>query len=680
MKVVAVILFLFLLSASSFGQQVRERNLDVSALVDEIFALQDGDFNYEDLYENYLQLLSNPFNLNSVTDEQLRSLMILTDAQIASIIRHRTRAGEYLSIYELQVIEEIDRETFNKIAPFLTTTTSGLNKNLFKRILAEENNYLILRYGRTVESQAGYKSETPEASRYLGSPDKLYTRFRTSKPGDFSIGFTTEKDAGERLSTAQHDLAFDYVSFHVQLLQKKAIKNLIIGDYQAQFGQGLTLGSAFGVGKNGETITTVRRSSFGFAPHTSLMEATFFRGAAVSYKLTKNWQVHTMVSTRKRDGSIDADAAEGNIVSSLGLSGLHRTRNELANRNTIDESNLGGVINFKKNNFEIGGIAHHTQFSLPVVREQNIYNQYQFRGTKNLNVGGYFNYSISNYSFFGEFTQSKNHGFGAVGGLLASLSSKLDVSFLLRRYDRNFYTFYSNALAENTTPQNEQGFYSGWKYTVNKKISLAGYLDLFKFPWLRFRSYAPSVGNEWLVRINYKPSKVAQFFIQYREETKVRNSSSDLNLYTVQNVTRRNFWINADYQPAEMLKLRTRLQLSSVDAGGSVTRGLVMLQDITYTKNRFSISGRHAIFDTDNYDNRLYIFEQDVWLGFSFPPYYGKGIRQLALMEYQVNKRLTLWLRWARTVFTDREEIGSGGETIAGNQRNDVKFQARIKF
>jgi hypothetical protein len=39
---------------------------------------------------------------------------------------------------------------------------------------------------------------------------------------------------------------------------------------------------------------------------------------------------------------------------------------------------------------------------------------------------------------------------------------------LYRNYSRNYHTFYSNAISENSTPQNEQALYWGWKYTFNK--------------------------------------------------------------------------------------------------------------------------------------------------------------------------------------------------------------------
>lgn len=667
-------------SLPAAAQEFPKKEVDIATLVDEIFAIQDEDINYEDLYENYLQLISNPYNLNTVSGEQLRSLHILNQLQLTSLLRYREEAGEFLSVYELQSLEGFDRATFLKLIPFVTIEdkSSRLNTNLLKRIREEKNNYLILRWARTVERQRGYGSAT--SSPYAGSPDKLYARFRVSRPGDFSLGFTSEKDAGEKLITENN--MPDFFSFHAQVQNKGRIKNLILGDYQAQFGQGLTLGSAFGIGKNAEAVTTIRRSNIGFLPYTSLLEAGFFRGGALSYSLHRRVELHVAASHRQRHGNIQSDTTQelSSTISSLGITGLHRTASEIENRNAVTERNISTVVNYKIQSLDAGLIFHHTQFDIPLIRSRSVYNQFQFNGSENTNAGFYVNWNVKNYSFFSEFSQTLNNGRGIVAGMLTSASNKLDISFLFRKFDRNYYSFYSNALSENSTPQNETGFYSGWKYTINKVYSLSGYVDFFQFPWLRFRSYSPSVGTEWMLRFNMRPSKSTFFFIQLREESKLRNSSQESVTY--QNIPgiKRNYWINLDYQASPQLKFKSRAQFSRFDFDQQVTRGMVVLQDVSWNKGKFSLTGRYAIFDTDNYDNRLYTFEYDVWLAFSFPPYYGRGSRQYLVAEYQINKKLTIWARWSRTEFRDRDTIGSGGETIAGSQRNDVKFQVRIKL
>ncbi|HCW07977.1 MAG TPA: hypothetical protein DGG95_11510, partial [Cytophagales bacterium] len=435
-------------------------------------------------------------------------------------------------------------------------------------------------------------------------------------------------------------------------------------------------------GKNGEAVNTMRRANLGFLPYTSLYEAGYFRGAAVSYSFSRNITLHSMISSRGRDGNLQSDTitSTADYLSSFSYTGLHRTAAELANRNSVNETNVASVLQFKNQSLDAGLIFHHTQFNHPLLRNPSVYNQFEFNGDANSNVGAYLNYNFNNVAFFSEFTQTVSNGRAVVAGLLASLTSKLDVSLVYRRFDKNFYSFYSNAIAENSTPQNESGMYWGWKYSFNKKYSLAGYVDLFSFPWLRYRSYAPSDGSEWLVRFNYKPSKSVYIFLQARQESKLRNTGVDNNLYLTAQGTKQNFWINCDYSASQKLSFRTRVQFSSYSIDGKTTYGNVILQDVSYSFNRFSITARYALFDTDDYDNRLYVYERDAWLAFSFPAYYGKGVRQYLMLQYRVTRQTDVWLRWGQTSYTNRESVGSAGETISGDTRNDVKFQARIRF
>jgi len=677
------IVFIITAASSALAQDFPRKEINPAALVDEIFSSQELDISYQDLYENYLQLISNPLDLNSVSYEQLSTLYFLKQSQIQSILNYRNEAGLFISIYELQTI--LDSDTFYKIASFVTVpdVTQSFNRNIFRRIASEPNNYFLLRWGRTVEQQQGYLQSSSPSSRYAGSPDNFYSRFRVSRAGDFSLGFTMKKDAGEQVTwnPSQKYYGFDYLSYHFQVSNKGRVKNLILGDYQAQFGQGIALGSFFGIGKNGEAVTTMRRANLGFLPYTSTYEAGYFRGAAISYLFGEHLTFHTMASSRGRDGNLQSDTLVSGVdyLSSFINSGLHRTSTEISNRNIITETNTAGVFQFKKHSIDAGLIFHHTQFSTSLVRKPSIYNQFEFNGNANSNAGAYFNYNLNNFAFFSEFTQTIDKGRAMVAGVLGSLTSTFDISLVYRRFDKNFYSFYSNAIAENSTPQNESGMYWGWKYTFNKKYSLAGYFDLFSFPWLKYRNYAPSDGSEWLVRFNYRPTKTVYIFLQARQESKQRNTGVDNNLYLTENGIKQNYSINCDYSATTRLSFHTRLQFSSYSFAGKTTQGSVLLQDISYNFGRFSITSRYALFDTDDYDNRIYVYERDAWLAFSFPAYYGKGIRNYMMLQYKLTQRMDIWLRWSRSLYINGEST-SGGEAIAGDSRNDVKFQVKIRF
>lgn len=665
------------------AQDYPRKEVDLEILADQLFGFQDLDLNYQELYENMALLLSNPVNVNKASAEELRFLNLLSEYQVQNLILYRQENGEFLSVYELQSVPGFDLSVIYKIIPFITVSETARNDSFWKRVRTEENNYLILRYERTLETKAGFKESASPATQFRGNEDELYLRFRTSRPGDFSIGFTLDKDAGEEIvwNATQRQYGFDFNSFHVQLMNKGKLKNLIIGDYQTQFGQGLQLGGSFGYGKGSETVLTTRRSNLGFLPYTSVNEAGNKKGVAITYELSRSLFLSAFYSNAWRDATLANDSSEEVTAYSFQTTGLHRNENELNNRQQIHEQNYGAILNYKQKSIDGGIIVNLLDYNIPVNRNPQPYNQFAFNGRSSYNVGAFLNYTLHNFTFFSEVAKTLEQGTGVTAGILGSVTPKLDVTLNFRNYARNFESLYANAFAESSLPQNESGLYWGWKYSWNKKFSASGYADLFHFPWLRYRSYAPSEGYEWLFRFNYQPSRHVVFFVQAREESKVRNLSSEQgNTYQTGEGIKRNYWINCDYGVTDKIKLKTRAQFSTFDFGGISTKGMTLLQDISIDLGRLTLTGRYALFDTDDYDNRQYVYEREVWLAYALPAYSGVGIRNYILAEYSVSKQVSVWVRFAHTRFTDRNEIGSGADTIEGSTRNDLRLQARIKF
>ncbi|MEQ8530852.1 MAG: helix-hairpin-helix domain-containing protein, partial [Imperialibacter sp.] len=240
------------LHAQQLPPEPPAEDIDLYAFVQELFAIQDEDVNYDDLYESLFQLYTSPIDINLATFEDLSSFYILSPIQIESLLNYRKLNEPLLSLYELQAVPNFDLATIRNIRPFVTVSGAGSKqgKSLFQRVVNEKNNYLLLRTERTLETARGYTQADTAAngdlsSRYAGSPYKHYARFRVSHPNDFSFGFTVEKDAGEELAwdRSRHAYGADFYSFHGQLKNRGNFKAINIGDYQLQMGQGLVFGA-----------------------------------------------------------------------------------------------------------------------------------------------------------------------------------------------------------------------------------------------------------------------------------------------------------------------------------------------------------------------------------------------------------------------------------------------------
>ncbi|WP_259015290.1 helix-hairpin-helix domain-containing protein [Emticicia fluvialis] len=643
-----------------------EINLD--EFTQRLFPMQQENIPYEDLYEQLYQLYQNPIDLNTATYEDLASLYLLSVTQIKNLLAHRAAFGPFLSLYELQAVKGFDLPTIQQLLPFVDVRPKSGSQ--LPSINRANDHYLVLRSAQTLEKSKGFT-----ANNYAGTPQQLYVRYRLSSPKDFQLGFVAEKDAGERNY-------LDFYSFHLQLKNKGKLKNLVLGDYQVQFGQGLVAGAGFFLGKGSEAVTTIRRSNMGIRPYSSLLEGGNLRGAAATYQLGKT-DLTAFYAYNRRDASVDvADGETEEYFSSVLTSGYHRTETELARKNQLTEQNIGFNGTFRFTNGYIGATVLHTRFDAVLLRRPRLYNKFEFTGKENTVAGANFTYTWQNFNFFGEAAQSSSGGKGLTGGWIAALSRQVEWAIHLRHYDRDFHSFYANALAEGSRNINEQGIYMGLKYAPTQSLTFSGFYDRFKFPWLRYLVDAPSNGYDYLLRAAWQINKKVLVYAQYHAEHKGKNLPDNTTpTDIVVNTIRENILGNLDYSVNRSFRLRTRAQVNSFQyEGRAKSIGYALMQDFEGSIKKLNLSGRIAYFATDDYDSRIYAFENTVLYAVSFPAYYGKGIRTYLTARYNLNRHLDVWLRYARTQLHNQTGIGSGNDAIPGNHKSDVQLQLRYSF
>src|SRR6187551_1160649 len=102
------------------AQEFTRKEIDVSRVADELYGLPDADVNYDELYENLLQLITSPLDVNKATAEDLRFIKLLSESQISQLLIYRRENGNFISVYELQAVPEFDSATVHKVAPFVT--------------------------------------------------------------------------------------------------------------------------------------------------------------------------------------------------------------------------------------------------------------------------------------------------------------------------------------------------------------------------------------------------------------------------------------------------------------------------------------------------------------------------------------------------------------------------------
>ncbi len=723
LKLVALVLCLVFSISYVSAQQWRE-NIQLDELIQDLVQ-QDENTNYEDLYESLFQYKRNPINLNHTNSEELQNLYILSKDQIRNLIEYEKKFGKLLSIYELQAVPGFDVETIYRLAAFSDVREQAINisnEPFLKRLRTEENNSILYRIERTLETQKGYTPSTVDSStgkianRYLGSPIKHFLRLRTSHKNDFALGITATKGQGEKFIWQPNSkrYGFDFYSMHFVKYNIGRIKAIALGDYQLQFGQGLIMAGGFAIGKGSETTQTIRRSNTGIRPYTSSIESGFLRGVATTIEVNKRLDLSLFGSKNKLDGALVADTSfiiedslnpndvdldqflASNInpsdfdedlfnISNINSNGLHRTITETLRKRKIEQNVVGGNISYKSldKNLKGGFTFVNTSYSQNFNRSGQLYNSLEFNGTQNTTYGLNYSYNWQNFNFFGELAQSSSGGIGLVNGFVSNLSTKVEYAMMFRHFDPNFHSFYGNAFSEATRNINETGLYQGIKIRANRKWTITAYYDQFKFSWLRFQADAPSHGTEYLVQANYKITRKIKLYGRVKVETKgVNLRDNETPLDYVVPVTKKQYILNLDYGASRTVSMKSRVQFSKVGVLDNVSGGYAIIQDFNFKVNKWTFSTRYALFDTDNFDNRQYTYEKDVLYAFSIPAYNGKGIRTYILARYKASKKLDFWLKVGRYLyaFEPGATISSGLNEIQGNKQTTARFQMRVRL
>jgi len=665
-------------------QNIIEQRLEIIA-----GALEEGedDFDYTDLLDDLTYFFEHPLNLNDASVRELQSLYLLTDIQILNLKDHLIRYGDLKSTFELQAVRGFDLQTIRLIAPFVVVRQPGALKGVsVKQIIKEGSNDLFLRYRRTLESQAGFIADPLEGDppAFAGSPDYLYARYRFMFRRNLIAGFTLEKDAGEQLKGGP-----DFYSGHLFYRDKGFVRAIAVGDYQAQFGQGLTLWNGLGFGKS-PFVLNVKKNAVGLRPYTSANESLFMRGAATTLGW-KNVEFTAMYSRKNLTGNeVAVDDSllsdDGIVISSINISGLHRTSSELENRSTLGEEIFAGNLRYSKSRFSIGATASRLSYSRPIGMRDDFYSQFRFSGSELINFGVDYQAIWKNANFFGEIARSDNGGLAAVNGVVAALHPRISVSVLHRYISYNYQVVYANAFVEGNvlSPSNEQGLFIGAQANLGKGWTLSLYSDQVRFPWLRFRVDAPGSFTDYFTQLNYRPDKKHEFILRYRiRNTQENGSPPDARIsYPVDRRTE-NIRLHAAYRVHENVQLRTRAEWNFFTKEGLPREnGVLIYQDIIWKKmgSPISFNFRYALFTTDSWNTRIYAFESDVLYAFSIPAYAGKGSRVYLMTKWDITRNADLWLRWGQWFYTDRNVISSGNAAIDGNQRNDFTAQLRWQF
>lgn len=678
--IISVIVALWVYSTPVKGQTPDE-NLFVEQIVEQLLEELDEEIDADEFLEVLRSFVERPIDLNKADEADFARLLFLSPLQIANLLSHREQTGRFLSILELQGVDNFDVQTIERLSPFVTVSASPFLEGLtWSGLMDDGDQQLMLRYGKMLQPQRGYRITDTTRSRYLGDANQYMLRYRFNYRNRIKLAINMEKDPGEPFFQDKQKYGFDHYGVSLYVRDIGPLKETVIGNYALQIGQGLVMWNGLSFGK-GAMITSSARQGGGLRSYTSMNEHQYLSGFATRLSFA-NWELTPFVSWRKLSGNRSEGEDGGYLISSISASGLHRTPNELRNRRTIGQGVAGMEISYRYKRLKVGAVGVYTQYDGTIVHDGSPRQTYSFEGDRLANFAINYQYTFRNVYLFGETAHEYGRGWATLNGLIAGLHPKVSAFANYRNYQRDYYAVFAQALGEGSAVTNEEGLYTGVLFHPSRKVEWVGYVDIFRFPWLRYRVDEPSAGMDALTQFAYSWYKVGRISLRYRHRLKQENNSLRPPDREVVDVLKDQLRLAFQYKLSDQWEVRSRVEGVRYEKERQIDFGWLVFQDVFWKPARLPVqlNMRVAIFATDSYDARLYAYENDVLYASAFPMYYGKGGRSYINLRYRIGRKTDFWLRYSHNHYPGVETIGSGLGQVEGPNRSDIKVQLRYQW
>ena len=214
------------------------------------------------------KLMSHPLNMNSISKVVLEESGLFTPYQIASLLDYRERHGAVMSFSELSLIDGFTRAYVEKLRPFLS--------------LEEVSEQYMDKVSCDMKARAGVKAGLEE--KYIKWNYGIQAQVSVGGKADFSLSATRPNDAPYSRPSI----------YSLSAIWNHREGKIIVGDFNARFGQGLCLWNSSFTPSLSSPSSFVRRPT-GISRTHSFTGASAITGMAADMSFGK-WSLSALLS------------------------------------------------------------------------------------------------------------------------------------------------------------------------------------------------------------------------------------------------------------------------------------------------------------------------------------------------------------------------------------------------
>jgi len=575
---------------------------------------EEGEVPLEEVQEELLELASYPINLNQTTADELSKLRFLSDEQIDAILLYQYQ-HPFQDIYELQLIDCLKDYEIRNMLPFVEVKGERLEAKGKDMYFREVFHY--------AKHEMTLRMDARNIEDFEGDPMYGKLRYRFNYRNRVQAGVTAMMAAGDgRLAMGDR---WDYGGY-IQLKDIGPMKTVVAGNYQASFGYGLVVGSPFKRGKSAYIQSTATTDE-GLKKYSSVGNSyNYFHGMGATARVSRWADVSAFYSLRR-----GKEEAWQHVV---GVNATGRWKRLKVGVTAVEE------IEATSSQFRE---RSQVSYSLEVKRREA-------KGAMGVNA----RWNQGKVDIWGEVATSHGNtwGAGVITGVRYRPISDMNLLAIYRYYSPEFDNVYANSLCSWSRMKDEHGGYLGLEYNRLRNWQLSAFGDVWK------------TGFETMAQADFIPQK------DYRMHTRFRVKRKDeKDTYSLR-------W-NMVYEFGQW-KMKTQADGNMVQAEGEWTYGWSVLQDVEY---RFAdvpivLQLRAQAFDAREWNNRVYMYENDVLYAYAIPFVYGLGGRFWLNARYKINDIFSVYLRVSETIYQSAWAM----EHDKKGSRTDVHALLRVKL